>query len=135
MAKSKTEVTPAVVEKPTLNLETEIIWSAVEAVQDAIKAKLGAYNSPLEKMVNQVVNVHEHQIVALMNDAFKQAFSNEAFRAEVQQAFIHSLARNLMKEYSGEVEKHANALKQHPEFRARVVLAIEGVVTEFAVKK
>jgi hypothetical protein len=132
MTKSKTEPTPT---QPTLNLETVIMQSAVEAVRDAIKAKLGAYNSPLEKMVNQVVNAHEHQIVALMNDAFQQAFSNEAFRAEVQAAFIHSLARNLMKEYSGEVEKHANALKQQPEFRARVVLAIDGIVKEFVTKQ
>ena len=132
MTKSKTDPTPT---QPMLNLETEIVWSAVEAVQAAIKTKLEGYNSPLNKMVDQVVTAHQHEIVALMNDAFKQAFSNEAFRAEVQQAFIHSLARNLMKEYSGEVEKHANALKQHPEFRARVVLAIEGVVNEFAVKQ
>ncbi|CAG1000399.1 hypothetical protein ANRL4_03092 [Anaerolineae bacterium] len=115
-----------------LNLEKEILWSAVEAVQEAIKTKLGAYGSPLHKMVDDVVLARRADFVKLMNEAFDEAFSREEFRAEVRATFLHTMVRNILKEYGGEIEKQTNALKQNPEFRARVTLAISNAIAEFS---
>lgn len=100
------------------------------AIAEVIKQKIGGYNSPLSKMVDDAVLSKSAEIKALLREAIDDAFSKDDFRNEIKSAFTHTLARSLMNEYKGEIEKQANALRQQADFRARVVLAIEKIVSE-----
>ena len=95
---------------------------------EVVKSRLSGYNSPLAKMVDEVVARQEGEIKALLREAITDAVSQDDFRREVKSAFAHTLARLLMADFKGEIEKQASALRQQPDFRARVVMAIEKIV-------
>lgn len=116
-------------------LEQQIADAAKGAVGQAVKASLTGYSSPLQKMVNEVVAERTDTIKSLLRDGLDSALNGSAFKKEIRDAFNHKLARTLMSKYEGEIEKQANALRQQPEFRARVVLAIEAVVNEFSARR
>lgn len=100
------------------------------ALRGVVAEKLGQYGGPLHKCVDEVVLQNQAAIKALLTEAIKDAVTQEQFRAEIKSAFVHTLARSLMNEFKGEVEKQANALRQQADFRARVVLSIERIVSE-----
>jgi len=103
------------------------------AIAQVVKERLSGYNSPLSKMVDEVVSSQQAEIKSLLREAITEAVSKDDFRAEVKSAFMHTLARSLMGEFKGEIEKQANALRQQADFRARVVMAIENIVSESGV--
>jgi hypothetical protein len=100
------------------------------AITQVIKDKLGAYNSPLSKMIDQVVVENQDEIKGILREAISEAVTQKEFRAEVKTAFMHTLARSLMNDFKGEIEKQSNALRQQADFRARVVMAIEKVIDQ-----
>lgn len=116
------------------SLEQQIADAAKGAVSAAVQSSLTGYSSPLQKMVNDIVGERAETIKDLLRDGLDSALNSSAFKKEVRDAFNHKLARTLMSKYEGEIEKQANALRQQPEFRARVVLAIEAIVNEFSNK-
>lgn len=115
-------------------LEQQIADAAKQALADAVKASVTQHNSPLNRLVVEVVEEHSSEIKSLLRDGISEALKHKDFKSEIKTAFTHKLARTLMSKYEGEIEKQANALRQQPEFRARVVLAIEAIVNEFAGK-
>jgi hypothetical protein len=120
-------------EPPTL--EQQIADAAKGAVGEAVRSSLTGYSSPLQKMVNDVVAERAGTIKDLLRGGLDSALDSTAFKKEIRDAFNHKLARTLMSKYEGEIEKQANVLRQQPEFRARVVLAIEAIVKEFSEVK
>lgn len=100
------------------------------AIAEVVESRMTGYNSPLSNMVDEVVKGQEREIKSLLREAISDAVSRDEFRAEVKSAFAHTLARLLMADFKGEIEKQANALRQQPDFRARVVMAIEKLVNE-----
>jgi hypothetical protein len=100
------------------------------ALGEVIKNRLGSYGSPLSKFLDEVVSEKSSIIKQLLREAIDESMSQEVFRTEIKQAFAHQLARSLMSEFKGEIEKQANSLRQQADFRARVVLAIEKIVSE-----
>lgn len=103
------------------------------AIAQTVKERLSGYNTPLSKMVDEVVSSQSQEIKSLLREAITEAVSKDDFRAEVKSAFVHTLARSLMNDFKGEIEKQANALRQQADFRARVVIAIEKIVSESGV--
>lgn len=112
------------------SLEQQIADAAKGAVAEAVRASLTGYSSPLQKMVNEVTAEKTETIKELLREGLDSALSSSNFRQEIRNAFNHKLARTLMAKYEGEIEKQANALRQQPEFRARVVLAIESIIKD-----
>lgn len=108
---------------------TDVIRSAIGT---ATLERLKGYNSPLSKIIDDVVAANSGTIRGILQEAITDKANNAEFRAEVKSSFMHSLARVLMNEFKGEIEKQAHALRQNPEFRANVVLAINNVVKEHA---
>ncbi len=117
---------------PDLSIEQIVARELQSALGEVIRSKIGGYNSPLHKFVDEVVIERQQEIKALLRTAVGDAIGQEDFKREIKSAFMHTLARSMMNEFKGEIEKQANALKQQADFRARVVLAIESVVNEYA---
>jgi hypothetical protein len=57
---------------------------------------------------------------------------DEQFRANIAEQARHLLAKQLIQMFSGELEKAVNQLKSDPATRARIVLAIEQIVSQKA---
>lgn len=115
-----------------MEIEKLIANEVHDALVKVLKDRLGGYGSPLSKMVDDVVVQNQSEIKELLKEGIKEAVTQEAFREEIKSAFAHTLARSLMNEFKGEIEKQANEMRRQPEFRARVVMAIEKIINESA---
>ena len=111
-----------------MDLEKEILNAARSGIIDAIKTKLGGYNSPLDAILTGTVKAHEAELRGLVTEAFTESLGNTTFRADIKQAVRHSLAKCLVQKFGGEIEKQVNELKSDPSTRARITLAIEEIV-------
>jgi len=116
-----------------MNIDEIIAKELHGAIAKTVSERLSGYNTPLSKMVDEVVSSQAQEIKSLLREAITEAVSKDDFRAEVKSAFVHTLARSLMNDFKGEIEKQANALRQQADFRARVVMAIEKIVSESGV--
>jgi len=117
-------------EASMLDIKELMFKELQNAISNVVREKMGRYDSPLAKMVDAVVSEHSTEIKDLLREAITASIQRDEFRNEVKSAFIHTLARSLMNDFKGEIEKQANQMRQQPEFRARVVLAIEKIVSE-----
>lgn len=102
-----------------------------EAIREGIKTKLTqGYNSPLDDLLKSAIAVHSAKFRALLEDAIASCVSHAEFVDQIRQAVRHSLAKNLVQRFGGEIEKQVNVLKSDPTTRARITLAIEEIVKQ-----
>lgn len=113
------------------NLETILQEGVRQGVIEGVKNKLGqqSYNSPLQKMMDAVVQEKVESFRGLLAEAISKAVSDQEFRNEIIVSTRSLLAKLLVQRFGGEIEKQINALKSDPTTRARITLAIEGIVS------
>lgn len=116
-----------------MNLEKQILDNVAHSLGEAIKASLtsGYHNNPLHKMVTAVVESRETEIRKVVEEAMDGALVGD-FREALKDAVTHKLARVLTSKMEGEIEKRANELRSSPEVRAKITLAISGVLKKLA---
>lgn len=112
------------------NIDQQLICSVQDGIREGVKSKLGGYNSPLDKIINNVLDKHNGELSSLLNDAITSAIGNFEFREEIRNGLRHKLATLLVQRFGGELEKQVNVLKSDPTTRARITLAIEEIVKE-----
>ena len=110
-----------------MDLEKQIFETVKEAVAESIKARLTAYNTPLAAVLDGVVKSRETEIRKMLESAVDGALVGD-FRAALQDAVTHKLARVITSKMEGEIEKRANELRSSPEMRARITLAVEAAL-------
>lgn len=103
---------------------------------DALKERIGKdlvdnWKSPLKEPIKEIVESKTPEIKQLLNDSLDSVLNNKSFRALVKEEFDRKVAKLLIAQLSGEIEKSVNAYKQSPELRARMTLAIENIVKDF----
>lgn len=117
-------------ETTTPTLEQQVGWAVRESVAKAIHERMSSYGSPLFKFIDEAVAKKSAQIAALVDESVEGALTGD-FREEVKKACTAKLARVIISKTEGEIEKTANDLRQSPEFRAKLTLAVSAVVSEF----
>lgn len=111
-------------------LEKDILSTAQQAIAEAIKSSLAAYDSPFKKLVSSVIDAHNVELRGIINDAFSAVIKTEDFKASIVQAFAHKVSRSIIANNDSLFDKVSNELKQDPQFKARLTLAVAGVVEE-----
>lgn len=111
-------------------LEQEILRTAQSSIGKAIGEALTGYHSPLQKLVNKVVDTHSESLTKVMHEAMGTVISTPEFKEACINAFHHKVAKLLVTKLEGSVEKTVNTLRQDPTIRAKMVLAIQGIVEE-----
>lgn len=109
--------------------EDKVVETINLAIGEAIKARLSSgYNdNPLNKIIDSVVVDKKDDIKSLIDEAISEALKGD-LRIALKDACMHKLARVITSKMEGEIEKRANELRGSPETRARITLAIEGVL-------
>lgn len=116
-------------------LEQDILRSAQVAIADSIKAALGAYNSPMQKLVLEVVTQHNSEIKILINDAFTSVIRTDEFKKSIVNAFSHKVARSIISNNDGLFDKVSNDLKQDAIFKSKMAIAVSNVVEECLIER
>src|SRR5687768_16396595 len=108
-------------ETPT-QLERQIAEQVKESIAKAISERLsqGYDRSPLSQLIDRVVTRHSAELESIVSNAAATAFSQHDFKAELNAAFTHKLARVLVSKFEGEVEKRAVEIRANPAMRAKI---------------
>lgn len=113
-----------------MNLEHQILNKIKDSIGEAIARALSSYNSPLVRLTDDVVKSHEGQIKKMMNDSFKGLLDNGEFEKAVKNAYNHKLAKILVSKLEGLTEKSVNELRRDPTLKAKMLLAVESILTQ-----
>ena len=113
-----------------MDINEQLVRSVQDGIREGVKAKLVGYNSPLDKILNDCIAKHDAQLRTMLSDAITSAVGDEQFREKIRSEVRHKLATLLVQRFGGELEKQVNVLKSDPTTRARITLAIEGIVKE-----
>lgn len=111
-------------------LETDILRVMQCSIDEAIKSSLSAYNSPLIKLVTDVVNNHSTELKSLISNSFSQVIRTDEFKQSIISAFSHKIARTVISNNDGLFDKVSNELKQDATFKAKMALAVANVIEE-----
>jgi hypothetical protein len=99
----------------------------VESMRTMLK---DSYSSPSRNVVNRVFEEVAPEMEAALRDVLKEVVLDAQFKLDLKEAFRHKVAKQLVGELSGAVEKATSSLKQDPRIKAEMVLAIENIIKE-----
>ena len=85
-------------------------------------------------MINSVLDSQMQPLRELILAAIVGAVADEKFRVEIESALRTKLAKTLVERCGGELEKSINTLKSDPATRAKITLAIDGVMKDLLRK-
>jgi hypothetical protein len=111
-------------------LTKELLGAVKSGLHAAIKDKLAGYNSPLEKLMANVVEQHAPELRALLVESISTAISDDGFRQAIRDGLRSKLGKILVERFGGELEKQVNLLKSDPVTRARITVAIEEIISK-----
>lgn len=111
-------------------MEKQILAQVEKAMGEAITKELVGYNKPLSKLTEKVVEENSDDLFGLINDEFANLLSGDGFKDALREALNQKLAKTLIARMGGELEKQVNELKQNPQTRAKITLAISQIVEE-----
>jgi hypothetical protein len=109
-------------------LEQDILKAIQGSIGESIKSCLVDYNSPLNKLVESVVNSHTSELRDTIEYSFSKVIMSAEFKETVNNAFNHKLARILVDKLEGAIEKRVHELRSDPTIKAKMILAIEGII-------
>jgi hypothetical protein len=111
-------------------MEKQILAQVEKAMGEAITKELVGYNKPLSKLTERVIEENSTELFTLINDEFASLLNGDGFKDALREALQHKLAKTLIARMGGELEKQVNELKQNPQTRAKITLAISQIVEE-----
>ena len=117
--------------KNNFDLETAVLNKMYENISKAIDtAFTSSYHSELIKYVNEVVKVHEDEIIDLFNEAMNDFLKSDDARKVIKDAFAHVMARKLVSGCDSIVSQTMNRVNRDERLKAKIILAVENIVAE-----
>lgn len=113
-------------------MEKQILEAINDAVSKSIITALTGYNSPLNKLCEEVVSKHRDDLFAMLDAEVAGLKTTPEFKAAIKDALNHKLAKLMVAKMEGELEKRVNDLRAQPGMRARIVLAVENIIKDNA---
>ena len=111
-------------------MEQTILKAANKAIYGAINKELVGYNKPLSNFVNDVLLKYEADFKEIISSGVEELLNATDFKVSLKKAINDKLAKILIKQIGGELEKKVNKLKQDVTTRAKITLAINRVIEE-----
>ena len=110
------------------DIEKQVMGNVREAIGKSIVEQLSSYHSPLKALTEAVVAKHNPDLFELIDGEFSKLIGGKAFRDDLRRALNKKLARLLIEKMGGELEKRVRELKENPETRAKITLAIGEII-------
>lgn len=113
-----------------MDIESEILKAAKSGLADAFNKELVGYNKPLSVITQKVIAKNEDEIFSLINDEVVNLIGGDGFKETLKDELNRKLARTLIERMGGELESRVNELKQNPETRAKITIAISQIIKD-----
>jgi len=111
-------------------VEKQILEEVNKAIGASIVDSLTGYNKPLSNLCSKVISDNEVELYKLINDEFSILMNGKGFKTSLRESLNQKLAKTLINKMGGELESRVNELKQNPETRAKITLAISKIIEE-----
>lgn len=111
-----------------MDLQKQILDSVNGAMAAAITQELVGYNKPLSQLTASVIDSHKNNLFNIIDCEVTQLICGDDFRAIIKAELNKNLAKVLIQRMGGEMEKQVNQLKQNPQTRAKITLAISEII-------
>lgn len=111
-----------------MDVEKLLTNSIQDGIREGIKSRLGGYNTPLDKLLADILKEQDAAFREMLGGAIESAIGDESFREEIRAQVRHKLATLLVARFGGELEKQVNSLKSDPTTRARITLALDEIM-------
>ena len=109
----------------------ELLALITESISDYAKKYLKEeYSSPLKPIIKEVVEENSEQLKEIFREAIQSITKDEETKKIIKQEFKHTVAKHLVHKLSGSIEQCVNSFKQDPMIKARMINAIETIITE-----
>ena len=106
--------------------DTQVRRLIAESLKDALAKP--DYRSPIPDLVKAVILEYRDDIAATCRAALSDITSDAEFAEILRRELKHKMARTLVAELSGSIDKAVNAFRQDPRVRADMVKAIERII-------
>lgn len=116
-----------------LNLEEEILNATKTILINGIKS-LDSYNNPTKSLVDTVIKEYEPSISIIFKDAVEKTIRNDNFKEELQKLISQRIVRELVSQSDSSIARVIQKMKRDETFRARLILAVDNIITEFTTK-
>lgn len=113
-----------------MNLEQQVLDSLKSGLSEVITAKLGGYGSPLDGVIKEVFESERGEVLSVLKSVFQEVIGSKQFKATIKEEFQRKVAKNLVGMLEGQVQQAANALKQDPIMKSKMILAIEKIIED-----
>ena len=110
--------------------EDKLLNAAEKAIYESITTLLVSYHSPVKDVVNNVMKKHEDRLIEIADNALVSILDSKSFSEAIHQAINDKVARMLVSQIGGEVEKRVNELKADPVTRAKITLALSQIASK-----
>lgn len=84
----------------------------------------------MHKLVDDVLSERKPEFDALLNDMLDSFFKDADVKAALLDEFKHKVAKTMVGKLDGAVEKSIAKYRQDPATNARMILAIEKIITD-----
>jgi hypothetical protein len=113
-----------------ITLEQDILRTAQITMNESIQKVLTDYNSPLKKLVAEVISENTDFLKQLISESFNSVIRTDEFKTSIVNAFSHKVARNIISNNDGLFDKVSNELKQDAVFKSKMAIAVSNVVED-----
>ena len=111
-------------------MNSELLGQCEKAINKCIVESMGAYNSPLHAAVKDALSDHQSQLHSMAGESVSELVNSSEFKVLMQTEIKRKLAKVLISQYGGEIEKTVAKLKQDPTSRAKITVAIDMVMND-----
>ena len=80
--------------------------------------------------VRSALSEHKEKLHDLASESVAELVNSEDFKQTMKQEMKRKLAKVLISQYGGEIEKTVGQLKANPTSRAKITMAIDSVMTD-----
>ena len=111
-------------------MKTELLAQCEKAIDKSITDALGSYNSPLMEAVRSALREHQEKLQELASESVAELINSDEFKQTMKLEMKRKLAKVLISQYGGQIEKTVGQLKSNPTSRAKITMAIDGVMDD-----
>ncbi len=111
-------------------MKAELLAQCEKAIDKSITDALGSYSSPLMEAVRSALGEHKEKLHDLASESVAELVNSDDFKQTMKLEMKRKLAKVLISQYGGEIEKTVGQLKANPTSRAKITMAIDSVMTD-----
>lgn len=111
-------------------MNTNLLAQCEKTIDKCITDALGSYSSPLMEAVRSALSDHKEKLHELASESVAELVNSDDFKQVMKTEMKRKLAKVLISQYGGELEKTVGKLKADPTSRAKMTIAIDSVMSD-----